>query len=115
MITYPPRTNDLEQTCCSKEGSFFQNQFSTALQFYPKTLEFKLNQEFQNRGFNKEEADVYLFHIFGFLNFLDKPPETMCEEDIEPYLKDLPEESKGVAENSIHLLFSVCFKSRRII
>ena len=72
-----------------------------------------MNEEFQYREFTKEEADVYLFHIYGFLNFLDKEPETMCEEDIDPYIRDLPDESQEVAKNAIHLLFNLCSKSRR--
>ena len=96
----PPKADELEKQVL--QGAFLE--FSTALDFYPRTLEFKLSLEMERRTMSKDEIKDYWFHIYGFLNFIEKDPSAACEEDIDDYLNQI-QGNKKLAKDAIHFLF----------
>lgn len=72
----------------------------------------KLETELKIRGFSKETIKAYKRHNAGFLNFINKNPELISEDDIKSYLahlvsdKKLSPSSVALARSSILFLFN---------
>lgn len=61
----------------------------------------KLETELKLRGFSKETVKAYMFHNRKFLNFANKTPDSVGEEDVKSYVGGLM--NKGTAPSSIVL------------
>ena len=46
----------------------------------------KLETELKLRGFSKQTSRMYLFYNYKFLDYIEKPPEKIAEDDIKEYL-----------------------------
>lgn len=75
------------------------------LYYYPsQDPMIKLERELKIRGFSKETIKVYLYYNIKFLDFTNKSPKNICNEDIKKYLEYLVD--KNVSKSTLSLVIN---------